>query len=59
MLRLLAAGRSNQEIAAALVLSPHTVGRHIANIYAKIDVHGRAEATAYVLRHGLLDIGLP
>ncbi len=59
VLRLLAAGRSNQEIAAALVLSPHTVGRHIANIYAKIDVHGRAEATAYVLRHGLLDIGLP
>lgn len=54
VLRLLAAGRSNLEIAAALVLSPHTVGRHIANIYAKIDAHGRAEATAYALRHGLL-----
>jgi ATP/maltotriose-dependent transcriptional regulator MalT len=59
VLRLLAAGRSNHEIAAALVLSSHTVGRHIANIYAKINVHGRAEATAYALRHGLLDRGLP
>lgn len=57
VLRLLAAGRSNQVIATALVLSPHTVARHIANIYAKINVHNRAEATAYALRHGLLDDG--
>lgn len=57
VLRLLAVGRSNQAIATALVLSPHTVGRHIANIYAKINAHNRAEATAYALRHGLLDHG--
>jgi pimeloyl-ACP methyl ester carboxylesterase len=53
VLRLLAAGRSNRQLAEELVLSERTVARHIANIYAKIDAHGRAEATAYALRHGL------
>ena len=59
VLRVLAAGGSNQEIAQELVLSPHTVGRHIANIHAKINAHGRADATAYALRHGLLTPGPP
>jgi DNA-binding NarL/FixJ family response regulator len=53
VLGLIAAGRSNREIAASLVLSVHTVERHIANLYAKIDAHGRAEATAYAFRHGI------
>jgi DNA-binding CsgD family transcriptional regulator len=49
-LRLIAEGHSNREIAEALFLSPRTVERHIANIYIKIDVHTKAEATAYARR---------
>jgi ATP/maltotriose-dependent transcriptional regulator MalT len=54
VLRLLAKGRSNKEIAAELVLSVRTVERHIANLYAKIDAHGKADATAYAIHHGLV-----
>jgi pimeloyl-ACP methyl ester carboxylesterase/DNA-binding CsgD family transcriptional regulator len=53
VLRHLAAGDSNQEIAARLLVSVHTVERHVANIYRKIDARGRADATAYALRHQL------
>lgn len=53
ILRLVAAGRKNQEIAAELVLSVHTVERHLANVYRKIAVRNRAEATTYALRVGL------
>ena len=53
VLRLVAAGRSNRAIAAALSLSVRTVERHIANILRKIDAHSKAEATAYAFRHGL------
>src|SRR4051794_33275465 len=53
VLRLLAAGRSTRQIAAALFLSPRTVQRHVANVYLKIGTHCRAEATAYALQHGL------
>ena len=53
VLRLVAAGRTNQEIADTLVLSVTTVQRHIANLYAKIDARGRADATAFAIRHGL------
>ncbi|WP_304412495.1 ATP-binding protein [Candidatus Solirubrobacter pratensis] len=53
VLRLLAAGRTNKEIASELVLSVHTVERHLANAYRKISVRNRADATAYVLRSGL------
>jgi len=53
VLRLLAAGGSNHEIARALFLSPRTVQRHVANVYLKIGAHNRAEATAYALRHRL------
>ena len=54
VLRLLAAGRTNQQIARELVLSARTVERHIANIYRKVGAHGRAAATVYALRHDLL-----
>jgi DNA-binding CsgD family transcriptional regulator/tetratricopeptide (TPR) repeat protein len=54
VLRLLAEGCTSREIAERLVLSSHTVTRHIANIYAKINARGRADATAYALTHGLL-----
>jgi DNA-binding CsgD family transcriptional regulator len=53
VLRLIAAGRTNREISAELVLSERTVGRHITNIYAKIDARGKADATAFALRHNL------
>ncbi len=57
VLRLIASGKSNQEIAAELVLSVRTVERHISNIYDKIGAAGttsRAIATAYALRTGVL-----
>jgi non-specific serine/threonine protein kinase len=53
ILRLVAGGKSNPAIAEELVLSVHTVERHVANVYAKIGVHTRAGATAYALRRGL------
>ncbi len=54
VLRLVASGRSNREIAAELVVSLPTVQRHVANVYAKIGASGRVEATTYALRHGLV-----
>jgi DNA-binding NarL/FixJ family response regulator len=54
VLRLLASGRTNKEIADELVLSVRTVERHIGNIYGKIGARGRADATAYVLTRGLI-----
>ena len=56
VLRLLAMGRTNNEIAEELVLSVRTVERHIANIYAKISAHGRADATAYALGRGIVSL---
>lgn len=56
VLRLVANGSSNDEIAAQLVLSVRTVEHHVASIYAKIGASGRtarAAAAAYALRHGL------
>ncbi len=53
VLGLLAAGKTNKQIAARLVLSVSTVQRHVANVYAKIGAHGRAEATAYALSRGI------
>jgi predicted ATPase/DNA-binding CsgD family transcriptional regulator len=51
VLRLVAAGRSNREIAADLVLSVRTVEKHMAAIYGKTGTHGRVAAAAYALRH--------
>jgi len=53
VLRLLAAGESNAQIGRRLGLSPHTIERHIANLYRKIGARGRADATAYAIRSGL------
>jgi DNA-binding CsgD family transcriptional regulator len=50
ILRLLAAGKSNRQIATELVLSVHTVERHVHNAYRKIDARNRADATAYAMR---------
>src|SRR2546428_12260737 len=53
VLRLLAAGESNAQIARRLGISEYTIERHVVNIYRKIEARGRADATAYALRHGL------
>jgi len=53
VLRLVAHGRTNQEIAALLVVSPHTVRKHLENAYAKLGVHTRTAAAARLF--GLLD----
>jgi DNA-binding NarL/FixJ family response regulator len=53
VLRLLSEGKSNRELAEALVVSQKTVERHLANIYAKIGVNSRAAAVAFALRHGV------
>jgi DNA-binding CsgD family transcriptional regulator len=53
VLRLLAQGKSNREIANDLVLSTRTVDRHVANIYTKLDLRTRVQAAAYALRHHL------
>ena len=54
VLRLLARGLSNKEIASRLVISPKTVANHAEHIYAKIDASSRAAAGLYAMRHGLL-----
>lgn len=50
VLRAVASGHSNKEIASELFLSVHTVERHIANVYRKIGAHNRAQAAAYATR---------
>jgi DNA-binding NarL/FixJ family response regulator len=54
VLRLIAQGMSNQEIASTLVLSEHTVHRHVANVLGKLGVSSRAAAVAQAARHELL-----
>jgi LuxR family transcriptional regulator of csgAB operon len=51
---LLAAGRSNPEIAERLSISTRTVERHARNIYAKLNVHNRVEAANWAREHGVI-----
>jgi DNA-binding NarL/FixJ family response regulator len=53
VLCLLTSGLTNRQIAAELVLSAHTVERHVNNAYSKIQAHNRATAAAYSVRNGL------
>ena len=53
VLRLIASGKSNQQIADELVISLFTVNRHVSNIYAKTGLANRAEAASYATRNGL------
>jgi DNA-binding CsgD family transcriptional regulator len=54
VLRLVAAGKSNRQIAETLVVSEHTVARHVQNILAKLRVSSRTAATAFAFEHELL-----
>ncbi|RXZ40038.1 response regulator transcription factor, partial [Agromyces binzhouensis] len=54
VLRLVARGETDAEIAAHLVLSVHTVHRHVANIRSRLGVPSRAAAAAWALRTGLI-----
>jgi DNA-binding CsgD family transcriptional regulator len=52
---LLAAGvTTNAELAAAMCISDNTVGYHLRGIYAALDVHSRAQATLWAVRHSLV-----
>jgi len=54
VLRLVASGRSNKQIAADLVISEHTVARHVQNIFAKLDVSSRTAAASFAFEHQLV-----
>jgi DNA-binding NarL/FixJ family response regulator len=54
VLALIADGHTNREIAATLIVSEHTVARHVQNIYAKLGVSSRAAATAFAVEHQLV-----
>jgi ATP/maltotriose-dependent transcriptional regulator MalT len=54
VLRLVASGKSNREIASVLVISEHTVARHLQNIFAKLGLSSRAAATAFAFEHDLV-----
>jgi DNA-binding NarL/FixJ family response regulator len=53
VLRLVAAGKTNRDIAVELVISEHTVARHLQNMFVKLDVSSRSGATAFAFEHGL------
>ncbi len=54
VLRLVAAGKANREIATALVISERTVARHLQNIFAKLRVSSRTAAAAFAFEHDLV-----
>lgn len=53
VLRLVASGMTNREMAKDLVISEHTVARHLQNIFAKLDISSRSAATAFAFEHDL------
>jgi putative flavoprotein involved in K+ transport len=54
VVRLVAAGKSNREIASALAISEHTVARHVQNILGKLHLPSRTAATAFAFEHDLV-----
>jgi DNA-binding NarL/FixJ family response regulator len=55
VLAFLAEGRDNDGIAQALVISPETARTHVQNLLAKLGVHSRLEAAAFVIQNGILE----
>jgi DNA-binding NarL/FixJ family response regulator len=55
VLKLLAAGHSNRQVAERLFVSPHTVANHVRHILSKTNTSNRTEAAAYAIRHGLVE----
>jgi pimeloyl-ACP methyl ester carboxylesterase/DNA-binding CsgD family transcriptional regulator len=55
VLALIAAGKTNPEIAEALTIAPATASRHVHNIFGKLGMSRRSEAAAYALREGLVE----
>jgi DNA-binding NarL/FixJ family response regulator len=54
VLSMLAEGKTNDEIAVELVISPHTVARHRENLMGKLGLHNRSELVKYAIRKGLI-----
>ncbi|MGI8983267.1 MAG: LuxR C-terminal-related transcriptional regulator [Acidimicrobiales bacterium] len=54
VLRLVARGHTNKVVAAELIVSEHTVARHLSNIYTKLGVSSRSAATAFAYEHSLI-----
>jgi DNA-binding CsgD family transcriptional regulator len=57
VLRLVAAGKTNREVATELFISEHTAARHLQNIFAKLGVSSRTAASAFAFEHDLLRPG--
>jgi two-component system, NarL family, response regulator NreC len=56
VLELLAGGLTNDEIAAQLVISPHTVARHRENLMRKLGLHSKSELVKYAIRKGIISV---
>jgi DNA-binding NarL/FixJ family response regulator len=54
VLTLVAGGKTNRAVAAELFISEKTVARHVSNIFKKLRLSSRSEATAYAYKHGLV-----
>jgi len=56
VLKLVATGRNNREIAKELFITENTVKNHVRNILEKLNLHSRMEAVVYAVREKLLEI---
>jgi DNA-binding NarL/FixJ family response regulator len=57
VLRLVAKGYSNRDVASMLFISERTVHRHLSNVFTKLAVSSRTAATAYAFEHGIASPG--
>jgi DNA-binding NarL/FixJ family response regulator len=56
VLRLMAEGKRNREIASDLSISERTVGNHITNIYNKLGIYDRSQAVVYAIKKGIVRV---